>query len=82
MMMLPPSFDRILEQLSQQISGHDLAGLLDLWKHLDMRIFSKLDTAKVVISAPLPLTRLLMQLCQDIFTVLFCFAGLKMLMWI
>jgi hypothetical protein len=33
--------------MSQQISSHDLAGLLDLWKHLDSRIFSKLDTAKV-----------------------------------
>jgi hypothetical protein len=41
--------------MSQQISSHDLVSLLDLWRHLDIRIFSKLDTAKVTNKFPIML---------------------------
>ena len=38
--------DKIVDQISQHISSHDLPGLLDLWKHFDTKLFSRLDTQK------------------------------------
>jgi len=40
--------DRILEQINCYISTHDLTGLLELWKHFDVRLFSKLETRRIV----------------------------------
>ena len=39
--------DKIVDQISQSISSHDLSGLLDLWKHFDTKIFSKLETNRL-----------------------------------
>ena len=39
--------DKIVDQLSQSISSHDLGGLLDLWKHLDTKLFSRLETHRL-----------------------------------
>lgn len=35
--------DRLLEQLNATVAAHDLAGLRDLWSHLDSYIFNKLE---------------------------------------
>ena len=39
--------DKLVDQLSQSISSHDLGGLLDLWKHLDTKLFSRLETHRL-----------------------------------
>jgi len=39
--------DRIVDQLSSFINSHDLGGLLDLWRHLDSRIFTRLEASRV-----------------------------------
>ena len=39
--------DKIVDQINQSISSHDLSGLLDLWKHFDTKIFSKLETNRL-----------------------------------
>ena len=38
--------DRLLEQLNGFIASHDLAGLLELWRHLDSRIFTRLEASR------------------------------------
>ena len=38
--------DRIVDQLSSFVNSHDLNGLLDLWRHLDSRIFTRLETSR------------------------------------
>ena len=38
--------DKLLEQISSFISSHDLTGLLELWKHLDSRIFTRLEASR------------------------------------
>jgi hypothetical protein len=40
--------DKLVEQFNQHISGHDLAGLLELWRHLDSRLFCRLEAARGV----------------------------------
>jgi len=39
--------DRIVDQLNSFINSHDLGGLLDLWRHLDSRIFTRLEASRV-----------------------------------
>ena len=39
--------DKIVEQLSQSIASHDLSGLLELWRHLDTKLFSRLETHRL-----------------------------------
>ena len=39
--------DRIVDQLNSFINSHDLCGLLDLWRHLDSRIFTRLEASRV-----------------------------------
>ena len=38
--------DRLLEQLNGFIASHDLSGLLELWRHLDSRIFTRLEATR------------------------------------
>ena len=40
--------DKIVDQFSQSINNHDLTGLLDLWKHLETKIFLRLETQRLV----------------------------------
>ena len=39
--------DRIVDQFSSFINSHDLSGLLDLWRHLDSKIFTRLEASRV-----------------------------------
>ena len=39
--------DRIVDQLNSFINSHDLGGLVDLWRHLDSRIFTRLEASRV-----------------------------------
>ena len=40
-------FYRILDHINALITNHDLASLLELWKHFDTKIFSRLESSKV-----------------------------------
>lgn len=35
--------DKIIDQITHAINVHDLAGLRDIWSHLDGHLFSKLE---------------------------------------
>jgi len=39
--------DKILEQINQLVVSHDLAGLTELWKHFETKIFSRLENTRV-----------------------------------
>ena len=39
--------DKIVDQISQTISSHDLSGLLELWKHFDTKLYSRLETHRL-----------------------------------
>ena len=38
---------RVLESINQSVSSHDLTSLLEIWKHFETTLFSKLDPNKV-----------------------------------
>jgi len=40
---------RVLESINQSVSSHDLTSLLEIWKHFETTLFSKLDPNKVSI---------------------------------
>jgi len=39
--------DKILDQINQLVVSHDLAGLTELWKHFETKIFSRLESNRV-----------------------------------
>ena len=39
--------EKIVDQFSQYVTNHDLSGLLELWKHLQTKIFSRLETQRL-----------------------------------
>ena len=39
--------EKIVDQFSQYVTNHDLSGLLELWKHLQTKIFSRLETHRL-----------------------------------
>ena len=39
--------DRIVDQLCQSIASHDLSGLIELWRHFDTKLFSRLETHRL-----------------------------------
>ena len=40
--------EKIVDQFSQHITNHDLTGLIELWKHLENKIFLRLETQRLV----------------------------------
>ena len=40
--------DKIVDQLSQYVTNHDLTGLTELWKHLQTKIFCRLETQRLI----------------------------------
>ena len=40
--------EKIIDQLIQKITSHDLIGLLELWKNLETKIFLRLETQRLV----------------------------------
>ena len=42
-------FYRVIESLNQSIVSYDLNSLLEIWKHFENNIFSKIDPSKVFV---------------------------------
>ena len=40
--------DRVMDQIGTLIGSHDLGGLRDLWRHLENRLFARLDPVQSV----------------------------------
>ena len=39
--------EKIVDHIQQSISSHDIQSLLELWKHFESKLFSRLDTPRL-----------------------------------